>query len=305
MKTQPVSERGLPFSMGMSSNISLTNDGSLQVFCLGTGSMVSSRHGTTSFLVVKGDDHILIDCGPTVPYALDKFGVNLAHINCMHITHAHADHVGGMGKCLVHSRYMRGDRKKMTLLCDDWWSGILWKRSLSGDLLTHDYSEQNIAKNPHLDVPDLWYDVVVPSVISERISVFQWGNIRMETFRTAHVPAPATSWMDSAWTTGVLIDDKVWISGDTKFDPDILCLYEDRAQVFIHDTASGKSPVHASLDELSGLREELKAQMILTHYGDEWVKDEQPDEEARHLVKDRGFLGLAFTGMKIEFPPSL
>lgn len=258
--------------------------------------MVSSKHGTTSYLVVKGRGHVLIDCGPTVPYVCERMGINLGKINCMHITHSHADHTSGIGKVLVHNRYMRGvDGEKMHLLCDESWAKSLWEKTLCGDLSTHDSADSNQAS------PDSWYEVVKPKVLSKRSSLFEWGDLKIETFRTMHAPATSDRWETSAWSTGVLIDDKVWYSCDTKFDYDLINMYADRAEVLIHDTASGASPVHASLDELTTLQKEIKGRMWLTHYGDEWVENDQPSEQANCLVQERGFMGLAFTGMKIQF----
>jgi ribonuclease BN (tRNA processing enzyme) len=289
-----------PFSVSRVSSISLTNGGTLEVYCLGAGSMVSSTHGTTSYLVVKGDDHILIDCGPTTPYALHQMGVRLNDVHVTHITHVHTDHVAGFPKMLVHNRYIHGatNNKKMSLLVNPVWANILWERTLSGDLATHDFAD------PSQSNPTLWYDIV-PSMEQSsdgRVEVYKVGGIRMETFRTAHAPASTIGWQNCAWSTGVLIDDKVWISGDTRFDPELISLYVPRAEVFFHDTASGKSPLHASLDELSrSLRLSVRSRMIPIHYGDEWVKDRMPSSEALELVKKKGFLGLAYTGMKVEF----
>ena len=38
------------------------------------------------------DGHILIDCGPTVPAALRRFGTDISHITAIVFTHSHSDH---------------------------------------------------------------------------------------------------------------------------------------------------------------------------------------------------------------------
>ena len=45
--------------------------------------------GSTSTLL---DDHVLIDCGPTVPAALARFNADAAEITDIVITHNHSDH---------------------------------------------------------------------------------------------------------------------------------------------------------------------------------------------------------------------
>ena len=70
----------------MSSNdnsvLELKNSGRLSVFFIGTGSAFSKRYFQTNVLVVKGEDHLLIDCGTLCPYALEKnYGLELKKID--------------------------------------------------------------------------------------------------------------------------------------------------------------------------------------------------------------------------------
>lgn len=274
------------------------------MFCLGAGSMISSTHGTTSYLVVKGDDHLLIDIGPSTPQVLSRYGVNVSNINAVHITHAHGDHVAGFPKILIHNRFIEAEKgvknKRIRLLANRAWAKTLWTYSLSGDLVTHDFPDP---ADPRANA-DTWYEVIASGSQSDdgRSEVYMCGEIRIETFRTAHTPASASGWQNSAWSTGVLIDDKVWISGDTRYDHDLIMSYVPRAEVFFHDMASGTSPVHACLDDFCRMRVAVRSRIIPIHYGDEWVKDGMPREEANSLVISKGFPGLAYTGMKVEFP---
>ncbi|HEY1037363.1 MAG TPA: MBL fold metallo-hydrolase [Candidatus Paceibacterota bacterium] len=288
-----------PFSVSASERIRLTNSGGLEIHCLGTGSMVSSGHGNTSYFVVKGETHLLIDCGPSIPLSLEKFGVDPSDVNCVYLTHSHADHIAGFPKLAVHARYFPGTKpkRKLSLLGDPEWLALLWDTSLRGDLGTHD------KKDPRQAAHDLWYDIIVPdSVPDARTQVFRFGDLKIESFRVAHTPAYSHGWEDSAWATGLLIDDKIWISGDTRSDPELVDRYAGKASVLFHDVASGKSPVHASFDELSALPSEVKSRMWLIHYGDEWVSDSLPSAGASQLVESRGFLGLAYTGLRVSVP---
>ncbi len=299
MKTPTERKTESSLVISASTRLNLTNSGSLEIHCLGTGSMISSGHGNTSYLAVKGDDHLLVDCGPSVPGSLTAFGVNLSDVNASYLTHSHADHVAGFPKLVVHARYLPGTKakKKMSLLSDPEWAGLLWDASLMGDLGTHDCAD------PREALPSLWYDVVPPVSVSPdgRCRSFEIGELKIEAFRVAHTPANSKGWADSAWATGLLVDGKVWISGDTRFDPDLVNQYADQAEIFFHDVASGKSPVHASFDELSSLDGSVKSRMWLIHYGDEWVRDGLPSDEASDLVRSRGFAGLAHVGLTVSF----
>jgi hypothetical protein len=47
--------------------LTLTNDGQLSFFFVGVGSAFSKRHYQTNLLIVKGDDHLMVDCGTKTP----------------------------------------------------------------------------------------------------------------------------------------------------------------------------------------------------------------------------------------------
>ena len=69
--------------------------------------------GSTSTLL---DDHVLIDCGPTVPAALARFNADAAEITDIVITHNHSDHfdmesvkkIAGNGKKNRRKRWRPG-----------------------------------------------------------------------------------------------------------------------------------------------------------------------------------------------------
>src|ERR1039458_2791190 len=68
----------------------------LSVFFAGTGGSVpSARRGLPAVLVRRGGEHILIDCGEGTQRQLIK-SVGLADVECVFITHFHADHWLGL-----------------------------------------------------------------------------------------------------------------------------------------------------------------------------------------------------------------
>ena len=52
------------------SPLELKTDGELSLFWLGVGSAFSKLHYQTNLIIIKGDDHIMIDCGTKAPQAL-------------------------------------------------------------------------------------------------------------------------------------------------------------------------------------------------------------------------------------------
>ena len=64
----------------LNKTLSLENDGELSFFFVGVGSAFAKTHFQNNILVIKGSDHLLIDCGTLCPYALWKYGVSSSKI---------------------------------------------------------------------------------------------------------------------------------------------------------------------------------------------------------------------------------
>jgi ribonuclease BN (tRNA processing enzyme) len=74
----------------------LENKGDLELTFIGTGGAFSKKYFQNNVLVVKGDSHLLIDCGTRAPEALDLLGLSVGAIRNYLVTHSHADHIGGL-----------------------------------------------------------------------------------------------------------------------------------------------------------------------------------------------------------------
>jgi ribonuclease BN (tRNA processing enzyme) len=74
----------------------LTNDGRLSILFIGVGSAFAARNFQTNLLIVKGTDHLQVDSGTKCSMALRQIGLSVPEIKNIHVTHSHADHVGGM-----------------------------------------------------------------------------------------------------------------------------------------------------------------------------------------------------------------
>ena len=270
---------------------SLNNDGKLEVIPIGVGSMLSKIHFNTNYLIVKGSTHILIDCGRTAPEALTALGIELTDIVNILPTHAHDDHVGGIGTLAIANRYIGipAGRPKLNLIAASHFAHSLWHESLKGNLAHNECV--GVDKND-LEFHD-WFNLIAPEVVSpefREVSIVNFAGIEIKLFRTMHFPGNASGWRDSCWSVGMLIDGKVFISGDTRFDYDLIKTYATGAQLIFHDCAFGNDKVHASIGELHALPASVRAKMHLIHYGDSFATEDVS-----------GFAGLAEQGKHYVF----
>jgi ribonuclease BN (tRNA processing enzyme) len=86
--------------------IFLTNTGELSVYFIGTGSAFAKTLGQNNLLVVKGDDHLLIDCGSKCSQSLFNKDLAISEVQNFLITHSHADHIGGLEEVQLFGRYV-------------------------------------------------------------------------------------------------------------------------------------------------------------------------------------------------------
>jgi len=114
------------------------------------------------------------------------------------------------------------------------------------------------------------------------------GDLNIKLVRTRHFPEQAPNWQEAAYSVGLILDDRIFFTGDTRFDTDLLESYDSRFnfEYIFHDTQFFTGGIHASLDELSTLPASLKSRMILMHYGDAWKKHVK-------RVRQEGFIGFA------------
>ncbi len=259
----------------VSAPLALTNDGSLELVFLGTGTAFARRLFQTNVLVIKGNDHVLIDFGMTGPQALQSLGLSASDIQTILPTHSHADHIGGLEYLSLVNRYMAvpNGAPKLNMIITDEYRPVLWEMSLRGGL---EYNEQN-AEGRRLSFDDLYESHVPTLVSSEPRSVFriEYRGIKLELFGTNHIPGEAGTPKDAFITYGVLIDDRVFFSGDTKFDRELIDLYVDRSEVMFHDASLTPNQVHACIDDLRELPENIRQKLYIVH-----TQDDVTDEDA-------------------------
>lgn len=272
--------------------LQLTNDGTLELCFIGTGSAFAKTLFQTNFFIIKGDTHILVDFGTTGSPALAAVGVEPTDVSVILPTHSHCDHVGGIELISLLNRYVGVrmlNKPKLRMLINEEYQEILWNMTLRGGM---EFNEVN-TENKRLAFED-FYEISRPTMKSaepREVWEMDYNGIKIEIFRTNHIPDDAISTRTAFITYGLFIDDRILFSGDTKFDPSLIEMYGQRAEYIFHDTSLFPNPVHASLNELRTLPDDIKKKMFLLHYSDNWREVQVPE-----------FAGYTMQGARYIFP---
>ena len=263
--------------------LKLKNTGKLELFFVGIGSAFSKKHYQTALLIIKGKDHLLIDCGTKCTQALYELDQPITNIKNFLITHSHADHIGGLEEVALMGRYI--NKKKPKIIITETFQDILWNMSLKGGLAFNEDHAENI-----LGFRDFW-NIIRPKPLKgyprETYSA-KIGKIDLKIARTKHIPDTAEDWSSSFWSCCVVIDNRILFTSDTKYDPDLIKKYDKRFnfEAIFHDCQFYTGGVHASLDELNQLPKRIKKKIFLSHYGDNW-------EDNKDKIRKYGFAALA------------
>lgn len=263
--------------------LSLRNDGGLELSFIGSGSAFSKRHYQNNLLVVKGEDHVLVDCGTRAPEALALLGLSVTDISTYLVTHTHADHIGGLEEVMLLNRYFAHRRPRIVLT--NKLRRILWKRSLYGGAA---FNERKGGRP--LGFADLFEQLKPRRRLGagRELSSIDLGALHLDLFRTKHIPDSSASWATSFPSYGLVVDGRVLFTSDSRYDPEMVAEMEARyrLEAIFHDCQAWKGGVHASLEELAGLPPGTRAKTRLMHYGDEI-------EPLRARAAELGFAGLA------------
>ncbi len=268
--------------------------GRLELTFLGVGSGFATTMFQSNLVAVKGRSHVMIDMGTRASLALRDAGLSPLDIQHLLPTHSHADHVGGIEEWCLRARYgaprrAAGDaaRGKPRLVATAEYARILWDETLRGGL-SHAKESGGDGRLSLADYVDLRPCEPVEgharpayrAVIGEGPDA-----ISLTLMRTNHVPSGPFESPDAFYSVGVLIDDRVLVSGDTMFDRDLLEEFGARADAIFHDCQAVTGGVHASYDELAALPEAIKRKMFLYHLSDGIREARAPETD--------GFAGFA------------
>jgi len=267
--------------------LSLKNNGNLSLFFIGVGSAFSKINFQTNLLIIKGNFHILIDCGTLCPLALWKYGCPVINIKNFLITHTHADHIGGLEEAALMGRYVTKLKPDMVITKD--LEKILWNNSLKGGIA---YNERESLKLSDVFNPN--YPIFLSDQPRETWEV-NIGEINIKLFRTKHIPDNLQSWKDAFFSYGIIVDNRVLFTADSQYDLEMLTSFMESIptiDTIFHDCQLFKGGVHASYQELMELPPEIKSKIILTHFGDNYSTF-SPEKD--------GFYGYAKQGCYYNF----
>ncbi|MDF2717719.1 MAG: ribonuclease, partial [Paenibacillus sp.] len=182
------------------------------------------------------------------PLAMHHMNVPLDAIDGVFVTHLHADHIGGFEELMLRLKFHYN--KKPTLFIEEHLIAPFWEHSLKGGLEFGADRRQSLGDFFHI-VP---LSVGVPKEIHP--------GFRLEILPTRHfLDMPSYS---------VILNDQLFYSGDTVFDPELIRTVHERGCLYLlHDCQlEGHGLVHATLAELLTLPEEIQQKTWLMHYGD-------------------------------------
>lgn len=289
----------------------LRTDGHLRAIALGVGNAFSTRMFQSNFILVKGDTAVFVDLGTSAALRLSEFQLSVHDIRHLIITHSHADHIGSVEELALKRRYEapfielpKRDREspqaymerivaarrsgsfRPTLYLPQFYAEELWGMSLRGGLM---FSEEvDLKESVGGMVLDNFFRIVNPVPCSAgRVRCWEVdvGPIHVKTFVTRHVPDAAIDEdTPNMYSVGLVIDGRLYISGDTQFDPETVDALGSGCESLWHDCQHFPGGVHAYYDEMKTLPAAVRSRMHLYHLSDGMLDiDVKADGFAGHL----------------------
>ncbi len=223
----------------------------------------------------------LFDAGTTIAEALDNAGYQPKDIDCIFISHLHADHAGGveyLGFKTFFGTFPFGDAKPKLIshreILESGWENT-WRggmKSIEGKMTTLETFFDTVYLNDNGS-----YDFYGTEIkIIQTIHIVDDRKI---------VPSYGIMFKNDDGKT-------VFITGDSQMNPNQMSQFYNEADIIFHDCeiADYQNSVHAQYNKLKTLPDTIKAKMYLYHYSTQNGTVELPDAEVD------GFLGFVKRG---------
>jgi ribonuclease BN (tRNA processing enzyme) len=305
----------------------------MKIRIIGCGNAFSYINFNQSFVLEENGRRMLIDCGARVPLALINAGIKLSDIDTIYISHAHADHIGGLEE-IAFSLY---DWVRRPRSWDDY--AAMAKRDYFDPGVTYAaYAPKLIANEKLLE--ELWnyslrggldsmegFDSTLetffqPVPVKANVP-FYWQGWRFDLIQQIHIMTGSII----KYTFGLLMSKSgnktVYFTTDSQHcSPRQVEIFYKRADLIFQDcectgvdTVSREfkfgSGVHASYAQLAGwpsansvkLSPEIKSKMLLDHYQDFVSKMKDGfgnDCDWYRLAAEDGFKGFVAVGETYE-----
>lgn len=250
-------------------NMKLTNNGELELIWLGRGGAFSKESKNTNLLIIKGRHHLMIDFGITGPQALDELEIEPTDVLNILPTHLHSDHVGGI-EFLIQQNYWIGkpfkNKPKINLFGNTEMLTTLWHKVLEGGLgITQNSTGDDWQTVPFTDYVNQnhgEFNYKAMSKLGREVRDYYVGNIKIQTFRTNHIP---NTLKETAGSIGIIIDDKIFYSGDTAFDKKVIEYYAPKSEIMFHEACDFDCAVHTNIKDLLTLPNYIQNKIKLVH----------------------------------------
>lgn len=254
---------------------------------LGSGSAFYDQPDNyqSNILVERGNRKLLIDCGSDIRFALRDYGLTMRDITDVYVSHAHADHIGGLEGLGFIQKF--SGCPKPTLYLSSLLAKDLWDKSLSGGM-----------ESIQGEIADLstYFNV-------ERIKpngYFVWQSIKFDLVQTIHimngymfVPSFGLMFTVPKHLDETEKDTRIFFTSDTQHAPNQIMDFYNHADLIFHDceTMPYKSGVHAHYDDLCTLPEQVRSKMWLYHY----------NKLPTQIPTCQGFKGFVAKGQQFHF----
>jgi hydroxyacylglutathione hydrolase len=238
----------------------------LKITPVGINGAFTLRGLNTSYLVSKNGKDFLFDCGTTAGVALFKAGRSLVDVSEVYISHLHLDHVGGLFQ-LGLSRYSAGLPRPKLYASSDLAQKIwpLFLQTFMEFVLGHSGEIEQFG-------PESFFEVIeIPDQNEKLEASFQIGDITCVPIEFSH---PSKSKV-----VGLVLDEKALLTADTIFLPSVLESVANRFRIeaIFHDCTFNPAlqKLHATIEELASLPEDLRELILLSHYEDQLPTNER------------------------------